>query len=621
MTAASVLDDEAMSILQQSAPTAPEFMSQIILPDGDGKGVSYDPSVHPAQACIVDAVANGATSITIVKPVQDGGSLIAFALMLWRVIGHGQTAILAYPTLTAARDAWTKKIQPMLAAMDKLPQSGGGSGGGSASVVQVPGGGSIILRSAGGRHESGQASATGDILIPDEIDDWPDMRRVKLIEQRITKSPDPLIVYISTVKRDGEGKDGSHILRLHDAGTQTRMEYPCAHCGSFRTLEWEHVNRESRTIACPACGGILTDSQRIAALPLWRRRDGAKTEAFSILWTALDSPFPIVTNGRKRPMIQALCDEYEYAEQQAALGDHSFMRQFHRDRLCRQYRADLNLDDTGHTTIPTRNRLSSLATRSGIVLDVDRREEDGDSVRLAHIPEWAEHLTVAVDVQRGGDKAPGRLYFLALANGNGKRAIVGWGDIKASPKGRQPSREELHLALDRLDGLLRDWSPAAPIVKRGVDVGDRAAELLPWIRARQDWCAIKGTGPIKADLIQGDAPGWIYHRSQGSYVLHMIETLAVCRVVHGDLLTERILIPVGVDRDASLIRHLCATVEMEPEKWSKSSRDRAKHPEWQERDDLLQCTAYARSLAYWWEARQARKLTAKPRRYGAIKSL
>lgn len=607
-----------LSALQSSTPTVVGFAETVVLPDGNKD--AYDPTSHPAQHCVFLAADSGSSSISIVKPVQDGGSLASFILILRRVHSLSQTGIIAYPTLTAAKDAWTTKIWPILQSQGGVtPQSGGGSRGGAASVVTLPSGGRCILRAAGGRHESGQASATGDCLLIDEVDDWPDYRRIKLINQRITKSQDPLIVYVSTVKIDGEGKDGSHILRLYDEGTRTRIHYECPHCQIYQPYEMEMIDYDHRCLVCPNCSAMITETQRIASLKKWKRVDGAKSRRFSILWGALDSPFPIVVNGSRFPILDGLTEEYQQAQTHAAIGDHSLMRQYYRDRHCRPYRDDKLTDDDGQTIIPTRNRLAALSAASLINLDVDRKDEDGDSVHLAHVPDWCEHISIGVDVQRGGDKAPGRLYFAAIGRGGGRGAIVGWGTIISSPKGRPPSTQELHQSLDRLDGILRDWAPHAPIVRRGVDVGDRQDEIRQWLRSHHDWWAVKGSGPMKAAI--GDCAGWLYRRAQdGMWRLYFVDTENASRAVHGELLAATgvgsLAMPRTLRRESALILHICATVEYEPGKWSSKPADRLRHhPEWQFRHDYLDCLAYSRAMAYHWEAKLPKEQTQETTTY------
>ena len=193
----------AIALLQRQNMTVGEYAQQVILPDGDFAGQRYKPSRHPAQNAIIRALDNGASWLAILKPVQDGGSLASFVPLLRRSSMLGQTSIVAYPTMDAAKDAWNKKIWPILEAQgEQLPKSGGGSRGGAARVVTLPSGGSIVLRAAGGRGESGQASITADALLVDEVDDWADMRVLRLIERRLSRSRDPLIIYVSTCKRD-----------------------------------------------------------------------------------------------------------------------------------------------------------------------------------------------------------------------------------------------------------------------------------------------------------------------------------------------------------------------------------------------------------------------------------
>jgi len=602
------IEQAGVDAVQVAVPTCMSYAASLTLPDG-ARG-TYDPTSHPAQHCLMEAADQGYPSLTIAKCVQDGGSLASFALILRRIHALAQTAIIAYPTQSAAKDAWTTKVWPMLAAQGgTTPNSGGGSRGGASSVVTLPSGGRAILRAAGGRHESGQASSTGDCLLIDEVDDWPGMRRVLLIERRITKSMDPLIVYVSTVKRDGEGALGSHILALNQSGTQTRLHYPCPHCGKAQAYELEMLNHEHCALVCTHCAALITEPQRIESLRHWQRVDGAKSRRFSILWTALDSPFPITVSGVRYPIMEGLGEEWRQAQAQLALGDHGMLRQYYRDRFCRPYRADLATDDDGQTLVPTRNRLAALSAASVITLDVDRREPDGDSVHLAHVPAWVEHMAMAVDVQRGGERAPGRLYFEVIGRGGGRGAICGYGSVHLSVMGRAPTTEELHAGLDRLNGIMKDWAPSAPIVRRGVDVGDRQDEIRKWLRLHPDWLALKGSGPLKA--LEGDRPGWIYRRPQdGGWVLHLVETESATRAVQAELLAGAgvgsIALPHGLRRESALVMHLCATVEYAPGKWSTKPADRKHHPEWQARNDYLDCAAYARALIYHWETRAKR---------------
>lgn len=607
----------AADALAREMPGVVEYARRVVLPDGELAGTCYDPSVHPGQMLTLEAIDAGASWVAIAKPVQDGGSLASFVPILRRVTQEAQTAMIAYPTRSKAEDAWRNKIWPILVSQGgHSPRSGSGSRGGVGSTTRLPSGGKVMLRAAGGRHEAGQAADTADVLLCDELDDWENMRRIRLIERRVSRSQSPLLIYVSTVKRDGEtGETASRILECWAGGTATVITYPCPHCGTYQEWKWEQVNVEQRRIACIDCGALLTDSERLASLPHRRRKDGRPgADKFSIKWTALDSPFSLIANGRKLPVLEGLCQEYEDALEAAARGDHGFMRQFFRDRLTRPYRGDQITDDTGQTLIPTRNRLAALSAASQIQLDVDRKDQDGDSIHLCHLPAWCEHLTVGLDVQRGGDRAPGRLYFAVLGRGGGRGALVGWGTVVMAPAGRTPSEAELHASLDRLAGLLRDWSPAAPIVRRGVDVGDRQDEIRRWLRSHPDWWAVKGTGPLKAQV--GDCAGWIYRRQQDAgWVLHLVETDGATRAVHGEILAGSgvgsLALPHGLERQSAVILHICATVEYQPGKWSSAPKDRAHHPEWQIRHDYLDALAYARALAYGWE-NTAKKATVKP---------
>ena len=605
MTTGTEIVDAGWSVLTQRLPSFSEFASTIIVPDGSYSGAPYDPSMHPAQACIAQAVDAGASWIAIAKPVQDGGSLIAFALMLWRVVSRGQTAILAYPTLGAARDAWTKKLAPMLGAIDKLPVRGGGSGGGAASVIQVPGGGSVIIRSAGGRHESQQASATGDILIPDEVDDWPDLRRVKLIEQRISKSPDPLQVFISTVKRDGAGKAGSHILRLWEQGTRTRLEYPCPHCGEFHALIWENVELDKGTMKCPECKHSYGEADRLAMLKSWRRVDGHRSDQFSIKWTALDSPFPIVVDGRRQPVITGLIREFRGAEEAAKDLDHDYMRQFYRDRLCRPYTADQQAADAPVIVPMMQAARSSKSPHS-----------------RGEIPEGCAVTTI------GADAGKTTSWWLRIAMRQDLTwYIIDWSrkrvdETDTSDDGkREPTEPERIAMFDKV----RDR--AARIGKAdamGIDVGYTPDLVVKWARANGFRCVRgdyrkdgKKETPFgrKEEDRNRTLPSWAEDRTQddGSHWLFLKGTVIKTEIAKA-LAREPNTptaghLPRGQLANDWLIKHLTAEKWIqEYGKWEASGRP----------NHLWDCLVYAWALAVIHLGKPQRTTN---RKYGAIKSI
>lgn len=639
-------------VLRVAAPPAREVThgataSGLLLPDGPRQGKPYRWQDDPVHLHVTRELDAGRwDSMALVGAVQTGKSLVSILVPALRQLIHQRRAVVyAQPSQQKLHEAWTGKVQPAIDGAGLggwLPTEGQGARGGQTprfvvfrDPVSKSRAGMLYLIHGGGKNEGAQASVSAPTVLIDEVDSFKNAHRIALIAKRADSFGRHAVrIYTSTVKADGEpgAENGSIILGLYQDSTRSRLWYCCPACVKWGTLDWERVTydqtdegtaAESVRFACQHCGVLHDEQTRQQML-----RDsrlvyhsqtvtdagvvvGAepRTRRFGLLWTALDSTL------RDLP---TLAIEHWRASQALARGDHGPMRSFVRDQLCRPYTGDLNQDDFGQTTIPTRNRLAALSSRSPYGLAVDRREEDGDSVHLCEVPAWCEHAAVAVDVQRGGDRAPGRLYFLVLGRGTDKGAVLGWGSIVASPIGRQPTAGELHASLDRLDGLLRDWSPSAPIIAHGVDVGDRQDELTPWIRSRRGWCAIKGTGPLKATDPR-DRPGWLYHRQQTGFDLRLIETRAALRVVHGDLLTERLLLPRGLERGASLVMHLCASVEYAPDKWSEKAKDRIHHPEWQARDDLGQCASYARALCYEWETKP--KAPTRRFKYGEIKRL
>lgn len=580
-----------------------EFCNEVIVPDGDLAGQPLNPDRHPAQSCIVAALDGGYRKIVIAKPVQDGGSLILTMPLLRRAVRDGQTVIIAYPTLDSAKDIWTTKIWPILSAFGgQEPRRGGGSRGGAARVVTLPGGGRFVLRQAGGRKESAQASVTGDAIEVDEVDDWPDLHRVELIGARISRAPDPLQLYVSTVKRD----EGSLILLLYSGETATgsHLEYPCMHCGAFQRLSWEFVDLDTSTYTCQECSKPWREPDRLASLEHWKRVDARPhAPAFSLMWTGLESPFPILVEGRRMPVLPGLVAKYQRAMASIRAGDHGPMRSFRRDHLTSTYEEPAPDGAISNANLAQQSARSQLHKRL--------------------VPSWATSGVLACDVQHD------RIYWLLYVHNADKGAYIDWGYEQYGEKGAP----NLGACLDLIEALADEgwqqsgaearFSPAA----RAVDVGDQTDKLLHWLGGKPKWIAVRGAGRdllkaggeklplpdhVRAICEATQPQGWrrpLYHVHGHN-----------CRTaVHAGLLRDpetpnSIALVCGLIKSDMLILHLSGEVWEDPE-------TPGERPFWREvrkRHDLLDCAVYAYGVSVIARHLQQAIAVRSSRRYGVI---
>lgn len=639
--------------IDRSPPTLREFCSGLLYPGGPLVGHQMDIDSDPVHAWVVDQIDSGEySSLAWCATAQVSGKTLigVTASSLHSAIGCGLPTGYALPTLQDLDKAWSDKLKSQFTDSGygaALPTSGRGAKGGRGPSVQLY---DPATSRAAGRLIFMAGGAYGDTcarLVVDEADQFrrrdgtPDWPAIEDLRARTgSYGSKAFTIFVGTLEINDVNK--SIILQLAERqGTGTRPWMPCMDCGRFQLISGEHLIyddtdeksvEESARIRCRHCnadhdGDQLYDMQRrMRFVHAGQSIDESgklvgpapRTKQLGLIQNCYAATIADLGEvAKKRWNAQRLSD----------IGDVQSLRKFYWYQECQTLPDES--EEGGATIVPTRNKLAAMAARSGYALSVDRRDQDGDSIHLAHMPAWAEHTTIGVDVQRGGDRAPGRLYFAALSRGDGQGAVTGWGHVIAGPVGRMPTETELHRALDRLDGLLSDWSPAATIVRIGVDVGDRGDELMRWTRSRRHWSAVMGTRPLRAT--RQDLDGWIYYREQTQQRraatsrpdrIRHISTEDVCRIVHGELMAGSgrgaMALPQGLTREETLIRHFCATVEYEPGQWSTRARDRVHHPEWQYRHDLLDCVVYARALAYEWERRTTRRRAPKPGRVGDV---
>ena len=632
--------------ITEPPPTLRQFSRRVRYPGGPMKGQMIDIDSDPVHAFVCDAIDSGEydSLAWCASPQVSGKTLIGILLTsLHSVIGCKLPTGYALPTLQDLDKAWASKLKPQISdsGFDRsLPTKGPGARGGRGPTLQ--------LYDEEGKKRAGQmifmaGGAYGDTaarLGVDEVDqfrkadgtpDWPSI--LDLISRTKAYGARRFISFVGTIETNR--RDACIILTLaEDEGTGIRPWLQCPECGRYQLVTGSHLTydptdeiavRETARIMCQHCPSqwdgmmlyaaqrkmlfphktqTVDDKGRIVGEPVRTKRLGIIENVYAA--TIVDLPTVAVERWR--------------AESLQHKGDMLAIRKYHWYSECECL--DDQSDDDGQTVIPTRARLAAISQASSLTVDSDVWEQDGDSYHFVHCPDWVEFATIGADVQAGGDRAPGRVYFIVYGRAGARGCILGWGTFICAPPGRQPTEAELHATLDRIKQLFADVDVGAPIVWRGIDTGDQTDELLRWLKINRDWHALKGTTALKKTDPR-DRPGWVYVRNQKTYVLRLIETLSVLRVCHGEILARdgegSMLFPHGLDVKAALITHICASVEYQPEKWSQRASDRKYHPEWQKRNDYADALCYARAGAYEWQTKPAKRPQA--RAYGKVKTI
>lgn len=511
--------------------------------------------------------------VTIVKPVQDGGTLVSLIPLFRRVVTQHQIAILAYPTLDSAKDIWTTKVLPILKAYGGIePTSGGGSQGGAARVVTLPTGGRFMLRAAGGRGESQQASVTGDCIQIDEVDDWPDIHRIELVSRRIEESPDPLTIKICTVKN----QTNSNILASYETGTRSRLYYACPDCGEYQTIEWENVKYEtdgyrvipgSERLICKNCGTLINEQGRRVMLANWKLvhfgqkidengeviGDCPHSKHFSIIWTRVESP---------RKSLLTTCEAYMEARLYLETrGEHGPMKSFFQDYLCRQYTGDIEELELGGMMTPQQLVIKSSKSEWGpSQYRSDAEDMGGEKCgfyarHVAPEPTGARWTKGVMDVQHN------RVYWVLVAfNEEGTTWDMCWGYDFARFDRKAGNENEMHQLFDRVSLMLQNMSGTLEFTGGCIDCGDQTDMVRSWVaRHSHQWRACRGTVQ-KMQAGPNDVDGILYDRDGVFYVnVENVREMFQAAIRRPDSSPGAVVFPNGLGiSEASYFRHLCS---------------------------------------------------------------
>lgn len=516
----------ARALARILAPPAPprslvEFANTVVIRDKKNHPVPLDWRGHPAQRATILLWARGAyRRMVVLGPPQDGKTVLFAVLLLYSLVELGHPSMYAVTDQRLATNLWSQKMLPMVRESGHgwvLPTAGPGSGTGNPDSVLFNTGAWFNRLGAGAQNGAGQAGITSRLSVIDEASKIRGKQLTFLQDRNRSYADEAETVLTGTLEKDL----GDYLLAEYERSTAGRLHYPCPHCGGWQPLEWKRVQLDlssetmaqaSAVLACAHCPALLTDAERVAMLPLGvlvmagQRVELVDGQAVvtgdpppvltaGLRWTALDSPLQ---------NLGALAVEFQRAtELKTRFDDHDALRQFHHAALVEPY---LDADDT-------------LALRE---IDLATRSAQADYA-IRTLPGEVDFVVISIDVQLRS------VYWEALGWNveTGQSWILDYGRVPVCMDGVTPTEQQMHAALDVVDGKAADgWSfdngTTLTPVRGGIDTADGNTRpwVLTWLARRPSWHALRGQSErITPDIAAGTAvfrlPGVlaIYHQT------------------------------------------------------------------------------------------------------------
>jgi len=265
---------------------------EIVLPDGPYQGQRFRVARQPAHGLFFDAVDAGQFFRYACTGPQQSGKTLAFVVIpiLYHLFERVQTVLFGLPTMDMAGDKWKMDIRPAIEASryaQFLPRKGAGSGGGTPSLIQFGNGSALKFITAGG-DDAKRAGFTGPILVVTEVSHLDEVggksdeaTKLKQMEGRVRayRASGQARIYLESTVTVEQGR----IWQEWSQGTAGEVVFPCFSCGEHIAPSREHLigwhdattEAEAETLArwaCPACGIVFDDAQRITQLAHARLR-------------------------------------------------------------------------------------------------------------------------------------------------------------------------------------------------------------------------------------------------------------------------------------------------------------------------------------------------------------
>ncbi len=296
---------------------------EIVIPSGPYEGRRFRCDRQPYTGLWFDAIDSGRWNRFVATgPTQSGKTLAAFVIpVVYHLFEIGETVILGLPDMDMAADKWREDLLPVIEQSrfrDLLPSAGGGSRGGRVESMQFRSGPTLKFMSGGGGDKS-RAGFTSRVLVVTETDgmDKPggtsrESDKITQLEARTRAFGSRKRVYLECTVSTESGRTWQEYLN----GSHSRIVLPCPACHAWVTPEREHLTgwqgaasqaaaRSTSAFACPACGEVWSEQQRVAANAAGRllhhgqeidadgvvTGDAPATDTLGFRWSAVNNLF------------------------------------------------------------------------------------------------------------------------------------------------------------------------------------------------------------------------------------------------------------------------------------------------------------------------------------------
>ena len=462
----------------------------------------YDAGVTPVVADILDMISQPGVRLAVIqKSAQIGYS----AGVVCNVLGYyahwrPSTQVVVFPRDQAAKDFAAEKFDPMVRATPPLAERialKSRALGNSQTRKRYPGG---MIKLVGSLSPSGVKSTSARIVIIEEPDDVAEDVRgqgssIRLAQERAKWFDDALILVGGTPTAKG----ASAIEAMMGQTDRRRCYIGCHDCGEDHVLDWANVNIprldgeaaeheiygahdwRNAAYACPHCGSIWSDEQRIANIRQRRRwqSDGTPDAASIGVYT---SELYATGDASRIPMLARKWCEADAKLQQ---GDASLMIAFANNSLGEPWEYRGELPEADELAAREEGYGEWACPAGGLVplLNVDVQHDRlaitcwvvgrGDEMWLAHWSEihgqtivpgagaWVDLLDLMDRTVRHESGAALRIAAVGIDCSDGKTSDAVYDFVRRHHRGGRPVLA-LKGAPDDI-GRVEIWTPPKPI--------------------------------------------------------------------------------------------------------------------------------------------------------------